>query len=278
MKIKSPAKINLAINVLERLPNGYHILDMVATRISLFDEITIDKRSDDKITITSNSDNIPLDSSNDAYKAAALMMSHFKIKHGYDIHIEKNTPIAAGLGGGSSNAASVIKAIVDLENIQTDVDTLKNIAIKIGTDVVLFMEEGLVRIEGIGDIVTPLGISYNRELLLIKPKFSVSTKAVYEALTIDNAEKTDMNQLIQSIENNAYVEAYMSNALESVTEKMHPEIVDIKAKLLEHGAVFSMMSGSGPSVFAVFEDMDKREKAFEYFNNQCYDVFKIKTI
>lgn len=278
MIIKAPAKINLAINVLERLPNGYHVLDMLATRISLYDEITIDKRRDDKIKLTSNSDDIPLDDSNDAYKAAALMMKHFNIKNGYNIHIEKNTPIAAGLGGGSSDAASVIKAIVEIENIHTEVDTLKKIAIKIGTDVVLFMEDGLVRIEGIGDTVTPLDCSYNRDLLLVKPRFSVSTKGVYEALNIKNADKTDMNMLLSSIRENSSPEQYMVNALESVTEKMHPEIREIKEALLKNGAIFSMMSGSGPSVFGVFDNSYKREKAFEYFNHKWYDVFKIKTV
>ncbi len=275
--LKAHAKINLALNTLEKLPSGYHKLDMLVTRISIHDLITVSKRQDEKIVLTSSSSDIPLDDKNDAYKAARLMMDYFELTHGYDIHIEKHNPISAGLGGGSTDAAAVIRAIVRLEDIACDIKTLERIALKVGTDAVLFLHDGLLRITGIGDVIEEIDASYDRAMLLVKPRFSVSTAEVYGALDIKRAQRADINALIKAIKVDDNPEVHMFNALESVTEKRHPEIMAIKKDLACLGASFAMMSGSGPSVFGVFQDKDKMEKAFEYFSDKCYDVFKIST-
>ena len=258
IELKSRAKINLSIDVLGKRNDGYHLVEMIMQTIDLYDIIQIKEIDIDEISINSNSGDIPLNENNIVYKAAKLLKNKFNIKRGVEIFIEKNIPVAAGMAGGSSNAAAVLVGLNKLWNLNLSERKLQEIGLKLGADVPFCISGNAALAQGIGEELSYIkGLPKDTIILVCKPNLFVSTKDVYEGLDLKNIEnRPDNNLLIQYLEkgNINLLAKNMVNVLETVTSKMHEDIKYIENIMLEHNALGAMMSGSGPTVFGLFEN------------------------
>lgn len=256
LKVKGYAKINLGLDVIRRLPNGYHQVKMVMQAIDLWDELTLE-RSEGGITMTTDSHSLATDESNLVRRAARLMQETFSLKTGLTIHLQKNIPIAAGLAGGSTDAAAVMKGINRLFDLNVPLPKLMELSTAIGADVPFCILGGTALAEGIGERLTPLAPIPFCHILIAKPDISVSTKYVYEHLDSTGIEKhPDLDGMTAAISSGSLpgIISRMENVLETVTIPAHPVIAAIKRRLLKLGAEGSLMSGSGPTVFGIFTD------------------------
>ena len=279
MKINAPAKINISLDVLRRRDDGYHDVKMIMQSISLFDIIDVETNSSGEIKITSNKDNIPLDERNIAYKAVRLFLNEAKENCGVNIHIEKHIPVAAGLAGGSTNAAAVLIALNEIFDKRYTEDKLMDMGAKLGADVPFCIMQGTALSEGIGEKLSKLPAPNIKNILLVKPPIDVSTKWVYENLDLKNSVHPDIDKAVEIIKsgNVSVLSNVMGNILESVTVKKHPVIAEIKTEMKDLGATMSMMSGSGPSVFGFFENEANVKKAYDFFKNKYDEVFLINS-
>ena len=272
MIYKSPAKINLSLDVVSKRSDGYHELKMIMQTVSLYDEINIEK--DDNISIDCNKKNIPLNNKNLAWKAADSFFEYTSINKGCKIYINKNIPNGAGLGGGSSNAATVLLALNELYNTNLSDDELINIGVKIGADVPFFILKGTCLAEGIGEKLTRLQNNTNPYVLIYKPQFSISTKWAYKNLKLDKKPVYNINKIIKNLKDKNYNYDDIFNYLEDVSISKYPEINNIKNKMKNLGATASLMSGSGSSVFGIFDDEIAAKKAFENFEKNSIFLTK----
>lgn len=280
MQLKAYAKINISLDVVGKREDNYHLLKMIMQTIELYDLITVNKSEKD-INITCNKSYVPKDERNLAYKAAKLFIDTYSIKSGVDIHIEKNIPVTAGLAGGSTDAAAVLKAMRTLFNLNIKDEELINLGLKIGADVPFCIVGGTALCEGIGEKLTILKPFKNHILVIVKPPFGVSTKEVYQNLDINKIHKhPETNEIIKAIENNdlRQVSYFMKNVLENVTLRKYSVLKDIKNEMLKLGALGSMMSGSGPTVFGFFDDIMKAAKCYDNFKEKYNEVFITRTI
>ncbi|MCR5627540.1 MAG: 4-(cytidine 5'-diphospho)-2-C-methyl-D-erythritol kinase [Lachnospiraceae bacterium] len=279
MKIYAPAKINLSLDIVGKREDGYHLLRMIMESLELSDELTITKNSTGKITTSTNSKFVPDNKKNLAYRTAELVLNEYGITDGVDIVIKKNIPVAAGLAGGSTDAAAVIKGLNSIFDLKMDVDKMKALGLKIGADVPYCIEGGTALSEGIGEVLTPLRPLRKCPVILIKPDLGVSTKEVYTAYArVKEVRHPDTDALIKNIEETGFVSPeHMANVLEEVTIPMVPVIDDIKKDLMGKGAFVSMMSGSGPTVFALFEDEDVCGRVFREMKDKYRDMRVILT-
>ena len=283
MKMKAYAKINIALDAIGKREDNYHLLRMIMQTVDLYVVIDIEKSNDSIISISCNKHYVPTDERNLAYKAAVLFRDEFNIKNGVKISIKKNIPVAAGMAGGSTNAAAVLVIMNKLFNVNASLEVLKEIGLKIGADVPYCIEGGTALCEGIGEIITPLKPFENKILVVLKPNFGVSTKEVYTNLDINKIRKhVNIEGLIQAMENDDldYVSKNMKNVLENVTLKKHTILKNIKEDMRKSGALGAMMSGSGPTVFAFFDDMLTAQRAFEFLKGKYRysDVYITRTI
>lgn len=277
---KSYAKINLTLDVLNKRSDGYHEVEMIMQTIGLFDLITIDKISE-SIKLTSNLAYLPTNEKNIAYKAASAFFKASKIQGGAKISIQKNIPVAAGLGGGSGNGGAVLCGLNALYGYPLSYNELLELGGQLGADVPFCMEGGTCVCRGIGEVMTGIHGMKPVTVLLVKPPISVSTPEIYSRL--DNEiieERPDTNAMISAIENNDIYDIAdkLSNVMEPVTAKMHPIISGIKTKMLMNGAIGAQMSGSGPTVFGIFDDDKKAAVSAESFYKQFRDVYICKTV
>lgn len=280
MILKAYGKINLSLDVISRREDGYHNLRMIMQNIELHDVISVMKTTD-KIKLTCNRKELPIDKKNLAYRAAELFIDNYNVRGGVEIHIEKNIPMAAGLAGGSTDAAAVLRAMRSLYRPEMEDDELMELGLSIGADVPYCIVGGTALCEGIGEKVTKLKSFKNHILVLVKPSFGVSTKEVYESLKVDSiAEHPDTEFLIRSVENNdlASISSNMKNVLEEVTLKKHTVLKEIKEEAVKMGALGSLMSGSGPTVFAFFDDMLKAQMYYDRMKKSYEEVFITRTI
>ena len=256
IELKALAKINLGLDVLGRRENGYHDVRMVMQSIYLYDEVRIEKAEPEEISVISNLSFLPTGEGNIAYKAAKLLKDEFQIKDGIKITLNKHIPVAAGLAGGSSNAAAVLFGMNRMFWLGLSQKELMERGVKLGADVPYCIMRGTVLAEGIGEELSVLPAMPKCTVLIAKPPVSVSTKVVYEALDSGNIVKhPDIDGIIEGLQNRdlRQVAASMGNVLEDVTIPMHPVIEDIKNEMKACGALNAMMSGSGPTVFGLFE-------------------------
>ncbi|SDK86086.1 4-(cytidine 5'-diphospho)-2-C-methyl-D-erythritol kinase [Natronincola ferrireducens] len=279
IKLKSRAKINLSLDVLGKRPDGYHEVEMIMQQIDLYDNIILVERRDKKtVDIITDCEHIPKNNSNIAYRAAEIIKKHFNIATGLDIYIQKNIPVAAGLAGGSSNAAAVLKGLNYLWQLKLSQKDLMDIGITIGADVPFCIMGGTALAQGIGEKLTPVKGLNNVWIVIAKPSISVSTAEVYSKLDLSKINnRPDTVKLLKAVaDNDLYtLSKNMINVLETVTEKKHPIIKELKGKLIEYNALGSMMSGSGPTVFAVFKKYERAKSAYEnlkIINRQTYLV------
>ena len=276
--LQAPAKINLGLDVLKRLPNGYHALRMIMQTLTLFDEVTIEKRGDySDIVLDTLGNTIPgLCSSEDniVYKAAALLKKEYQISDGIHITLRKRIPAAAGMAGGSTDCAATLRGINTLFGLNLSVDQLCAHGVKLGADVPYCILQGTALSEGIGEKLTPLPACPPYYIVLVKPDIDVSTKYVYEHLTLDETTShPDIDGMASAIRdgNSLGILSRLGNVLETVTQTGYPIIAELKSFLLEHGAAGALMSGSGPTVFALFEEKEKAGQALDALQNTYPD-------
>lgn len=280
MKIKAYAKVNISLDIVgKRESDGYHLLKMIMQSIDLYDEITVEKRKEG-ISISCNKPFVPLDNRNLAYKAAEKFKEHFNISEGVHIDIKKNIPVSAGLAGGSTDCAAVLKLMNKVFEINASEKELMELGVSLGADVPYCIVGGTALCEGIGEVVTPLKPFKDKVLVLVKPPFGVSTKGVYGEFNITkvlNHPKTDL--LIKSMEEDNLKEVCynMKNLLENVTLRKHRVLINIKEEIKAMGCTGVMMSGSGPTIFAFFDDMLKAQNCYDKMKSRYNDVFITRT-
>ena len=256
IELKALAKINLGLDVLGRRENGYHDVRMIMQSIFLYDEVRIEKKEAAGIEVETNLKFLPVGEDNIAYKAAKLLIDEFGIGEGVRITLRKHIPVAAGLAGGSSNAAAVLFGMNRIFRLGLSQKDLMERGVKLGADVPYCIMRGTVLAEGIGEELKRLPAMPKCTVLIAKPPISVSTKTVYEALdSKEITEHPDIDGIIKGLElgNLKMIAGSMGNVLEKVTVPMHPEIEKIKQEMKDAGALGAMMSGSGPTVFGLFE-------------------------
>jgi 4-diphosphocytidyl-2-C-methyl-D-erythritol kinase len=259
LTLSAPAKINYLLDVIGKRPDGYHDLRMIMQRVNLCDKITLTLTDIPGITVTCNAKGAPDGPANIAWKAARALLDRAEARTGVCIEIIKNIPVAAGLGGGSSDAAAVLMGMNELLRLGLTDQQLMEIGCKLGADVPFFIFKTTALAEGIGEKLTPLPEMPKCWILLVNPGVPVSTAWVYRSLQLTS--KRELNRLPEFFESIEHVVSILSNDLESVTIPAFPVIADIKARLMDLGAVGSMMSGSGPTVFGVFKSFDAAETA-----------------
>ena len=265
LKLRALAKINLALDVLGRRENGYHDVRMIMQSIYLYDNVLLEKTKEPGIRISTNLYFLPVDENNIAYKAAKLLMDEFRLPGGISISLQKYIPVAAGLAGGSSNAAAVLFGMNRMYGLGLNIEELMERGIKLGADVPYCIMRGTVLAEGIGEELTPLPALPKCYVLIAKPPVSVSTKTVYEKLdALDIVKHPNIDGILEGLEeqNLEKITSNMGNVLEEVTIGDYPVIEKIKKVMQDAGALNAMMSGSGPTVFGIFTDRKAAKKAY----------------
>ncbi|HYH01693.1 MAG TPA: 4-(cytidine 5'-diphospho)-2-C-methyl-D-erythritol kinase, partial [Bacillota bacterium] len=245
-------KINLALDVLYRRPDGYHEVDMVMQPLTLADEIFLEPAP--QIELTCQNSQVPQNQQNLAWKAAELLRRKYEINQGVKITLQKNIPVAAGLAGGSTDAAAVLTGLNQLWDLRLSMAELMELGVKLGADVPFCVLQQTARAQGIGEILTPLKTSLDCQVLLITPNIGVSTPLVYQQLVVAEIQKHPrINQVIAALEQGdlARLVTEWGNVLEEVVLPRYPQVKQLKELLKRHGAVHCLMSGSGPSVFAL---------------------------
>jgi 4-diphosphocytidyl-2-C-methyl-D-erythritol kinase len=280
--LQAPAKINLVLKVLGLRPNKYHDVWMIMERLAIYDEVTVTLRKDQSMVMTCTNPHLPTDERNLCVKAARAMRAAFPQIGGVTIHLDKRVPMAAGMGGGSSDAASVIRALVQLCKIDCTINDLVPIAASLGADIPFFLYDGPAVCEGIGEIVTPLsGGLPTMDLLIVNPGFDVPTKEIYDRFDLELTASGPSASFSPAFdfargEGPASIHdvvAMIENDLEPVTKSIYGEIIEIEDMLEEHGALKAWMTGSGPTVVGLFADTTAFREAQRHLEEKDYVVF-----
>lgn len=265
IKLEAYAKVNLGLDVVRRLENGYHEVRMVMQTIGLHDSLRLEKAKEG-ISLFTDSSEAPGDESNLAYKAAQLMKERYGITEGIVIHLQKRIPVAAGMAGGSTDAAAVLRGMNTLFSLGLSEQELCEAGVNLGADVPYCIIGGTALAEGIGEKLTVLPDVPDTWVLVAKPPIGVSTKYVYENLRLAEIERhPDIDGMVGAVREHSLsgIIFRMENILEQVTEKKYPVITRIKSLMEENGAQKALMSGSGPTVFGIYGSREKAEEAAE---------------
>ena len=266
ISLKALAKINLGLDVVRHREDGYHEVRMIMQTIQLYDRLDIKRTQEPGIQIQTNLSFLPVNENNLIYKAAKLLMDEFSITDGVSVKLDKRIPVAAGMAGGSTDAAAMLIGVNRLFSLGLTKRELMERGVQIGADVPYCIMRGTALAEGIGEALSPLPPMVKCPVLIAKPSISVSTKFVYQNLKLDDTTiHPDIDRLIDDIKakNLHDIAAHMGNVLETVTIPNYPVIDEIKKHMLSNGAVGAMMSGSGPTVFGLFDDEDTAKKAYK---------------
>ena len=264
LELKALGKINLGLDVLGRRENGYHDVRMVMQTVYLYDRIIMKKSKTPGIRLETNLYYLPVNENNLAYQTAQMLMDEFHMEEGVSIQLDKHIPVAAGMAGGSSNAAAVLFGMNRMFSLGLSQKELMERGVKLGADVPYCIMRGTVLAEGIGEILTPLSPMPKCYVLIAKPAISVSTKMVYEKLDSHEIEDhPDIDGILAGLKAGDLkkVAGSMGNVLERVTVDAYPVIDRIKKMMIKEGALNAMMSGSGPTVFGIFEEKATARKA-----------------
>ncbi len=278
--MKAPAKINLSLDVLHKRPDGYHEVKMVMTTIDLADRIELIPRADDAIQIISQNRFVPDDHRNLAYQAAKLLKETFSIKQGVAISITKHIPVAAGLAGGSSDAAATLRGLNKLWDLGLTLDELAELGAQIGSDVSFCVYGGTAIATGRGEKITPIPSPPPCWVVLAKPSIGVSTAEVYRNLKVKEVVHPDVDAMVEAIGRQDYfaICQLVGNVLEEVTLKMHPEVAHIKEQMRRFGADAVLMSGSGPTVFGLVQHDSRMQRIYNGLRGFCEQVFAVRLL
>ncbi|AGT30500.1 4-diphosphocytidyl-2C-methyl-D-erythritol kinase [Geobacillus genomosp. 3] len=281
LSVKAPAKINLSLDVLYKRPDGYHEVKMVMTTIDLADRIElVPLPGEDAIRIVSQNRFVPDDCRNLAYQAAKLLKETFSIREGVAISITKHIPVAAGLAGGSSDAAATLRGLNKLWQLGLSVHELARLGAQIGSDVAFCVYGGTAVATGRGEIITPISPPPPCWVVLAKPPIGVSTAEVYRNLQLEHVNHPDVEAMIEAIERHDYAAICRSvgNVLEEVTLKKYPEVAHIKEQMRRFGADAVLMSGSGPTVFGLIEHDSRMQRVYNGLRGFCDQVFAVRLL
>lgn len=278
--VKAPAKINLSLDVLGKREDGYHEVEMIMTTIDLADRLELTLLDKDEIKIVSHNRFVPDDHRNLAYQAAHLLKNRFNVKQGVSIAIEKVIPVAAGLAGGSSDAAAALRGLNKLWQLGLTIDELAEIGAEIGSDVSFCVYGGTALATGRGELIQALPAPPTCWVILAKPFIGVSTAEVYRRLNKQGLKHPKTLAMIKAIEDQSYSDvcAHLSNVLESVTLKMHPEVNQIKEQMQRFGADAVLMSGSGPTVFGLAQHDSRMHRIYNGLRGFCDQVFAVRLL
>ena len=265
MRLRALAKINLGLDVVGKRADGYHEVRMIMQTIQMYDVLEIQKKEEPGISLTTNIPYVPTDERNLVYKAAKMLMDEFHVKEGLSMNLEKFIPVAAGMAGGSSDAAAAFVGVNRLFGLGLSENDLMKRAVKVGADVPYCVMRGTALAEGIGEKLTRLPRLPHCYVLVGKPGVNVSTKAAYESLRLDDPAMVhpDIDGMAQAIRQNDLegVISRMGNSFEPEIIRKYPVIQEIKDLMESGGARKAMMSGSGPTVFGIFYEKEKMEQA-----------------
>ncbi|WAA12338.1 4-(cytidine 5'-diphospho)-2-C-methyl-D-erythritol kinase [Fervidibacillus halotolerans] len=280
LHVKAPAKINLTLDVLHKRSDGYHELEMVMTTVDLADRLELTLLEEDRIIVHSESRFVPSGERNLAYQAADMLKRELNIRKGVEISIEKHIPVAAGLAGGSSDAAAVLRGLNKLWNLRLSLHELAEIGAKIGSDVPFCVYGGTALAKGRGEIITPLPPPPSCWVILAKLPIGVSTAEVYENLSLDKIEHPNTEIMVEAIKNNDYFTMCQNvgNVLENVTLMRYPEVADIKEDMLRFGADAALMSGSGPTVYALARHDSRMHRIYNGLRGFCRQVYAVRIL
>lgn len=280
LHVKAPAKINLSLDVLHKRPDGYHEVEMVMTTIDLADRIELKELRQDEIRIDSHNRFVPDDHRNLAFQAAKLLKETYHIKKGVSISIDKAIPVAAGLAGGSSDAAAVLKGLNQMWQLGLSLEELADLGSQIGSDVSFCVFGGTALATGRGEKITPLPTPPNCWVVLAKPQIGVSTAEVYRNLKLEEVRHPNTKAMIEAIVEQNYEKVCQNvgNVLESVTLKMHKEVAQIKEQMIRSGADAVLMSGSGPTVFALVQHDSRMNRIYNGLRGFCGQVFAVRML
>jgi len=277
MKKKSYAKINLTLDVIEKRQDGYHNIDGIMQMIDLYDEVEV--KISDKFEITSNSKDIPLDEKNLVYKVYKALKEKYKFNERFSILIEKNIPVSAGIAGGSTNSAVVIEMIDEILGLNMSLDDKKQIGKSVGADIPYLLVGKTARTRGIGDELEILDSLPTTDILIVNNGVEIATPYVYSNI-VPSGNSDRIDKLINVYKNKNYDEFFkgLYNVMEKVSISYCPEIQNIKDKMYEFNCIKSLMSGSGPTVFGIFNDDKDIKKAYDYFKKIYKNTFIVKTM
>lgn len=277
---KAPAKINLSLDTLYKREDGYHEVEMVMTTVDLYDRIGLKNREDGKIIIYSHNRFVPNDHRNLAYQAALLLKKACNVHNGVEILIDKNIPVAAGLAGGSSDAAATLRGLNKLWKLNLSLDQLAEIGAQIGSDVSFCVYGGTAVARGRGEKITHISSPPQCWIILAKPDIGVSTADVYKRLRVQDVTHPDISAMVNAIEEQDYeaICNQMGNVLESVTFEIHPEVKHIKEQMKNFGADATMMSGSGPTVFGLVRHDSRLNRVVNGLKGFCPNVYAVRII
>ena len=278
--VKAPAKINLTLDVLYKRPDNYHEVEMIMTTVDLADRIGLEPRTDGQIKIISTDRFVPNDERNFAYQAAKLLKDTYGITEGVSIKIDKEIPIAAGLAGGSSDAAATLRGLNEMWNLNLTMDELAEHGAKIGSDVSFCIYGGTALATGRGEKIKELSAPPTCWVVLAKPKIGVSTADVYGGLKLEGIKHPDTKQMIEAIETQDYelLCKCLGNVLETVTFKLHPEVITIKEQMQRFGADAVLMSGSGPTVFGLVDSETRATRIYNGLRGFCEEVYTVRML
>ena len=266
IQLKALGKINLGLDVLGKRENGYHDVRMIMQTVYLYDEVTLEKRQEPGITVSTNLIYLPTDETNIAYRAAKILLDEFGERRGVAIHLKKHIPVAAGMAGGSADAAAVLFGMNRMFGWKLSEKELMERGVTLGADVPYCIMRGTALAEGIGEKLTRLPAMPKCHLLIAKPPISVSTKLVYEKLdALAIVDHPDIDGIIEGLKDRDLIRVAgsMGNVLQNVTETEYPVITQIKEEMIKGGAINAMMSGSGPTVFGLFKERSMAKKTAE---------------
>ena len=277
MKKKSYAKINLTLDVIEKRQDGYHNIDGIMQMIDLYDEVEV--KNSDKFEITSNSKDIPLDERNLVYKVYKVLKEKYKFNERFSIRIEKNIPVSAGIAGGSTNSAVVIEMIDEILGLNMSLDDKKQIGKSVGADIPYLLVGKTARTRAIGDELEILDSLPTTDILIVNNGVEIATPYVYSNI-VPSGNSDRIDKLINVYKNKNYDEFFkgLYNVMEKVSISYCPEIQNIKDKMYEFNCIKSLMSGSGPTVFGIFNDDKDIKKAYDYFKKIYKNTFIVKTM
>lgn len=279
--VKAPAKINLSLDVLYRRPDGYHEVDMVMTMVDLADRIGLEERDDGKIRVWSNSGVIPLDERNLAWRAASLLRERYGIRRGVTISIYKEIPVSAGLAGGSSDAAAVLKGLNRLWRLGASWEELAALGLELGSDVPFCLLQGTARARGRGERLEPLPPMPACWVVLAKPPMGLSTADVYGQLDVARIEgHPNIPALVAALENGDFqgIVAQMGNVLEPVVFRQYPEVAALKERMVRFARRGVLMSGSGPTVYALLRQEAQARKLSRDLRGVCKEVYMVRLL
>lgn len=277
---KAPAKINLSLDVTSKRPDGYHEVEMIMTTIDLADRIELTELPENVIRVASHNRFVPDDQRNLAYQAAKLLKERFQVKKGVSIMITKVIPVAAGLAGGSSDAAATLRGLNRLWDLKLSVEELAELGAEIGSDVSFCVYGGTALATGRGEKIRHISAPPHCWVVLAKPTIGVSTAEVYRRLNLQQVRHPDVQAMIDAIEEKSFqkVCGQLGNVLESVTLSLHPEVAMIKNQMKLFGADAVLMSGSGPTVFGLVQYESKVQRIYNGLRGFCDQVYAVRMI